>query len=79
MQVTFSSHWLLVSLGNLHLPDDVVFVPKLVLEAGHHIKRGVLLDMHGLTMALRYKVTWSTEGNSLSSVIYKANQSKANN
>ena len=40
------------SLGKLHLPDYVVRIPKLTLEAAHHIEQGVLPDVNGLTSVL---------------------------
>ena len=36
----------LASFDNLHNPEDVVYLPKLALEAAHHVKQWVLPDVH---------------------------------
>ena len=46
----------LASLGNLHLPEDVVCLPKLALEAVHHVEQSVLPDMHSLGAVFAFAV-----------------------
>ena len=43
---------MLVSFSNLNLHYDMLRLPKLELEASHHIEQWVLPDVHGLDTVL---------------------------